>query len=212
MFLCCSGRPCNGSQLIYILCIPTRSSLQVLWDGLGCDFFLAFFSVRAFGADFSFEIDGDEGSRSHGCGREPELAVHCGKCQPRSVLLLDPWVFSNRSHFDCGNCDPIQSLEDLPHEEDVLHSPYSLKAWLRYLDFKTGAPFGARKLLYERALKQLPGSYKLWFNYLIERKKHVKGQCIASKAYKAVNNAFERALVYMNKVLQPPPDFAFLAI
>lgn len=92
------------------------------------------------------------------------------------------------------------SLEDLPHEEDVLHSPYSLKAWLRYLDFKTGAPFGARKLLYERALKQLPGSYKLWFNYLIERKKHVKGQCIASKAYKAVNNAFERALVYMNKM------------
>lgn len=88
-----------------------------------------------------------------------------------------------------------------------MHSPYSLKAWLRYLDFKTGAPFGARKLLYERALKQLPGSYKLWFSYLIERKKQVKGQCIASKAYKAVNNAFERALVYMNKVLQPSPRF-----
>jgi hypothetical protein len=63
-------------------------------------------------------------------------------------------------------------------------------------------------LLYERALKQLPGSYKLWFNYLIERKKHVKGQCIASKAYKAVNNAFERALVYMNKVLQPLPPIS----
>lgn len=83
-----------------------------------------------------------------------------------------------------------------------MHSPYSLKAWLRYLDFKTGAPFAARKVLYERALKRLPGSYKLWFNYLMERKRHLKGRCIASKAYKAANNAFERALVYMSKVMR----------
>jgi len=92
------------------------------------------------------------------------------------------------------------SPEDLPHEEDVMHSPFSLKAWLRYLEFKTGGPFAARKLIYERALKNLPGSYKLWFNYLIERKLHAKGQCIGTKGYKAVNNAFERALVYMNKM------------
>ncbi len=47
-------------------------------------------------------------------------------------------------------------------QEELLQNPYSMKLWIRYLQIKAEAPFGQRKLLFERALKALPGSYKLW--------------------------------------------------
>lgn len=54
--------------------------------------------------------------------------------------------------------------------------------------------------MYERALKELPGSYKLWYNYLRVRRKQVRGKCITDSQYEQVNNAFERALVFMHKM------------
>ena len=60
------------------------------------------------------------------------------------------------------------SLE-LAFEEDVLNNPYSLKSWWRFLDFKKDARPKERKKVYERALRSIPGSYKLWFHYLQER-------------------------------------------
>lgn len=54
--------------------------------------------------------------------------------------------------------------------------------------------------MYERALKELPGSYKLWYNYLRVRRKQVRGKCITDSLYEQVNNAFERALVFMHKM------------
>ncbi|KAG6414737.1 hypothetical protein SASPL_122111 [Salvia splendens] len=48
-------------------------------------------------------------------------------------------------------------------EEEVIRNPHSLKSWLRYL---THAPPEKRVIIYERALKALPGSYKLWHAYL----------------------------------------------
>lgn len=50
--------------------------------------------------------------------------------------------------------------DDLLYEEELLRNPYSLKMWLRYLDARKDAPARRRYLLYERALKSLPGSYK----------------------------------------------------
>lgn len=44
-------------------------------------------------------------------------------------------------------------------------------------------------------------SYKLWYNYLRERRKQVKGKCITDPGYEEVNNCHERALVFMHKVL-----------
>ncbi|KAK2191584.1 hypothetical protein NP493_50g00025 [Ridgeia piscesae] len=55
-------------------------------------------------------------------------------------------------------------------------------------------------MVYERALKELPGSYKLWYNYLKLRRKQVKGRCITDPGYEEVNNAFERSLVFMHKM------------
>lgn len=55
-------------------------------------------------------------------------------------------------------------------------------------------------IIYERALRELPGSYKLWYNYLKTRRLQVKNRCINDPSYEEVNNAFERALVFMHKM------------
>ncbi|KAI9156050.1 pre-mRNA-splicing factor syf1 [Blastocladiella emersonii ATCC 22665] len=62
--------------------------------------------------------------------------------------------------------------DDLPFENDLLRDPYSVRAWVRYLEHKLGAvtlgraPRSHLALLYERAVRTLPGSYKLWKAYL----------------------------------------------
>ncbi|XP_018572055.1 pre-mRNA-splicing factor SYF1 [Anoplophora glabripennis] len=90
--------------------------------------------------------------------------------------------------------------DDLPYEEEILRNPYSVKHWLRYIDHKKTAPRYGVNIIYERALKELPGSYKLWYNYLRIRRKQVKSRCITDPGYEEVNNAFERALVFMHKM------------
>ena len=53
---------------------------------------------------------------------------------------------------------------DFIHEEEILRNPHSVKSWLRYIEHKQEeGDFGALNMIYERALKQLPGSYKLWY-------------------------------------------------
>ena len=61
-------------------------------------------------------------------------------------------------------------LTRLVVQEDVLNNRHSAKSWLRYLAFKKDAAAAVRNMLYERALKAIPGSYKLWRRYLLERK------------------------------------------
>jgi pre-mRNA-splicing factor SYF1 len=67
--------------------------------------------------------------------------------------------------------------------------------------------------LYQRALHYLPGSYKLWFNFLRESKKYVKktyhehlekGESLVE----VVSDIFERALVYMSKMPKIWLDYA----
>lgn len=50
-----------------------------------------------------------------------------------------------------------QEEDDLPFEEEILRNPYSVKSWLRYLEYKKQAPRSTVNLIYERALKELPG-------------------------------------------------------
>jgi hypothetical protein len=71
----------------------------------------------------------------------------------------------------------VQSALDLSYEESLLRDPYSLSHWWTYLDFKADAAAEAssasvraeRWQLFERALRVLPGSYKLWNRYIKER-------------------------------------------
>jgi pre-mRNA-splicing factor SYF1 len=91
---------------------------------------------------------------------------------------------------------------DLPFEEDILRNPFSVKSWQRLIDHKvqSKAPKAAINLVYERAVKELPGSYKLWYNYLKLRQRQVRRKHVTDPIFEEVNNAFERALVFLNKM------------
>ncbi|KAF8771302.1 Pre-mRNA-splicing factor syf1 like protein [Argiope bruennichi] len=103
--------------------------------------------------------------------------------------------------------------EDIPYEEEILRNPYSVKHWLRYIEFKKEAPKHVINLLYERALRELPGSYIIWHKYLKLRRAQIRGKCVTDPAYEDVNSAFERALVFMHKMPRIWIDYCeFLSI
>uniref|UniRef100_A0A8D2E4F0 XPA binding protein 2 n=1 Tax=Sciurus vulgaris TaxID=55149 RepID=A0A8D2E4F0_SCIVU len=85
-------------------------------------------------------------------------------------------------------------------EEEIMRNQFSVKCWLRYIEFKQGAPKPRLNQLYERALKLLPCSYKLWYRYLKARRAQVKHRCVTDPVYEDVNNCHERAFVFMHKV------------
>eukprot|EP00002_Diphylleia_rotans_P037296 TRINITY_DN8318_c0_g1_i1.p1 TRINITY_DN8318_c0_g1~~TRINITY_DN8318_c0_g1_i1.p1 ORF type:complete len:850 (-),score=180.78 TRINITY_DN8318_c0_g1_i1:173-2722(-) len=91
-------------------------------------------------------------------------------------------------------------IEDIPFEEVIARNRFSLKAWWAYLEHKKSASNKDRNLIYERALKELPGSYKLWSSYLRERRDQARGRKPGDSAFESANHAHERALVYMNKM------------
>ena len=49
----------------------------------------------------------------------------------------------------------------MPYEEEILRNPFSVKCWLRYVEHKKNASDASRNLVYERALKELPGRYSI---------------------------------------------------
>jgi hypothetical protein len=65
------------------------------------------------------------------------------------------------------------SSADAIFEHELQATPFSLKAWLAYIDSQRVSS-RPRLALYERALAHLPGSYKLWRAYLAEAVKVVR--------------------------------------
>ena len=57
--------------------------------------------------------------------------------------------------------DLLPNDEDLLYEEELLRNPFSLKMWWRYIEARKHVSPRRKYLLYERALKSLPGSYKV---------------------------------------------------
>ena len=49
----------------------------------------------------------------------------------------------------------------LKFDSNVIFQP-----WIRYIEHKADSPKNILNMIFERALKELPGSYKLWYNYL----------------------------------------------
>jgi pre-mRNA-splicing factor SYF1 len=98
--------------------------------------------------------------------------------------------------------------EDTPYEEELIRNPYQLGPWLRYLQHKTDGPIHEKVFVLERACRELPGSYKLWKMYLELRIRNLSKLNPAKyeEEYDKVNDAFERALVLLNKVSQPHFD------
>ena len=118
------------------------------------------------------------------------------KCQ-KTVTLLNNQFLGVWSHSKMAS---LFEAQELHHEEEVLRNPYHLKSWLSYLLYKKDASPLSRYLIFERALVNLPRSYKLWFAYLMERKNNLKKKSILDKGYKILVNTFERSIVHMNKM------------
>ena len=91
----------------------------------------------------------------------------------------------------------------LAFEEDLLRvGPYSLKTWWRYLEHvrESSSPsssFSLVSVTFERSLKHLPGSYKLWHAYLAYLVGHARQFPPGHQTRKKVLATFERALVHM---------------
>ncbi|KAJ1942578.1 pre-mRNA-splicing factor syf1, partial [Linderina pennispora] len=94
------------------------------------------------------------------------------------------------------------SDNDLGFEQEVLREPFKLKGWLRYLDHKRDGPARTLSIIYERAVKNLPGSYKLWKQYLDHRSGLLEKLNPLTNAdeYRKVNLCFERALLLLHKM------------
>eukprot|EP00922_Rhytidocystis_sp_ex-Travisia-forbesii_P015127 GHVS01022595.1.p1 GENE.GHVS01022595.1~~GHVS01022595.1.p1 ORF type:complete len:872 (+),score=97.66 GHVS01022595.1:29-2644(+) len=92
---------------------------------------------------------------------------------------------SSLSSSSSGSTDVpavIQSNTDYLYEQELLRDPYRVKIWMSYLNSKPKAYDPTvkysmaqaqevaewRRSVYERALQSMPGSYKLWLNYLQE--------------------------------------------
>ncbi|CAO3626500.1 unnamed protein product [Mucor hiemalis] len=90
---------------------------------------------------------------------------------------------------------------DIPYEEELLRSPYSLRVWLQYIEHKRLGSDNELYFVFERALNELPGSYKLWKQYLDIRRDKLKGlNAVRHKAqYNTVIALYERALILLNK-------------
>eukprot|EP01080_Neovahlkampfia_damariscottae_P004265 gene4265-7601_t len=97
----------------------------------------------------------------------------------------------------------IQTDEDYTYEDDVQKNPIQLQSWLRYIEAKLGNPEtnpNVLNLLYERALESLPGSYKLWNQYLQMRIRQADDFDLNNSVWKLTNECFERALIFMHKM------------
>ncbi|CAG9315108.1 unnamed protein product [Blepharisma stoltei] len=78
--------------------------------------------------------------------------------------------------------------------EDLIHNPYSQRAWWNCI--QVAPTFLEKCNLYERSLSYIPGSYKLWYNYLSEVSQYVS-ESPSEEHYELANLLFERALRYM---------------
>uniref|UniRef100_A0A8C4KQ31 Pre-mRNA-splicing factor Syf1-like N-terminal HAT-repeats domain-containing protein n=1 Tax=Dromaius novaehollandiae TaxID=8790 RepID=A0A8C4KQ31_DRONO len=54
---------------------------------------------------------------------------------------------------------PSCEEEDVQYEEEILRNPFSVRCWLRYVEARQKGPRQGLNLVYERALRELPGRY-----------------------------------------------------
>eukprot|EP01041_Mallomonas_annulata_P004566 gene4566-9076_t len=106
----------------------------------------------------------------------------------------------------------LLNQQDLRYEEEIARNPYYLKNWWNYLLFKKECQPTARYIIFERALKYLPRSYKLWHAYLTERRDRTKNRSISDKKFILLINTYERALVHLHKMPRIWTDYCEILI
>jgi pre-mRNA-splicing factor SYF1 len=101
------------------------------------------------------------------------------------------------------------------YEEDLVHDPYNVSTWWRYIFSKQHSSFEERVFVFERAVSVVPASYKIWKEYLDFRRRRIDELMATEGAkrkrttegsdfdirqeYRRVNYLYERALVLLNK-------------
>ena len=87
---------------------------------------------------------------------------------------------------------------------------YNFRSWWNAIMAESFDNFEQRASLYQRALSYLPGSYKLWFNYLKEARLYVKQFDLLKQVeyYEIVNELHEKSLVYMHLMPRIWIDYA----
>ena len=99
------------------------------------------------------------------------------------------------------------SVEDEMYEAPLIRNRFSLKHWWAYIEAKRNAGRRVRNTLHERALRCLPGSYKLWRSYLQDRRRQCRSKPVTHKRYEKLNRCYERALVTLHKMPRIWTDF-----
>lgn len=83
-------------------------------------------------------------------------------------------------------------------EAEIERNPYGIRGWV--LAAKARPNFSARRVVYERAVRFLPRSYKLWWMYLQEYETAVRDRWITSTRAETLAMTYERALVHLHKM------------
>ena len=93
------------------------------------------------------------------------------------------------------------------YEAPLIRNKFSLKHWWAYIEARRNAGRRVRNTLHERALRCLPGSYKLWRSYLQDRTRQCRSKPVTHKRYEKLNRCYERALVTLHKMPRIWTDF-----
>ncbi|CAD7932214.1 unnamed protein product [Amoebophrya sp. A25] len=95
----------------------------------------------------------------------------------------------------------LSAVVNETYEEELRMDPFRPKIWIAYVDTIKKSDASTRWLMYERAVKALPRSYKIWRRYLEERRANLgERDFILEEAYEEVNAIYERALVFLHKM------------
>lgn len=76
----------------------------------------------------------------------PAEAPNAGRAAPAGPAPIDK--------------DLLPDEADLLYEEELLRNPHEFKTWWKYIEARKDATAKKRYLLYERALRNLPGEKK----------------------------------------------------
>ena len=138
--------------------------------------------------------------------RKIEIEKDAGK-----HILLNNFDLSSMSQSFINEEEILNKLQEDISEYtnyDNIQNPYNFKSWWDTLSSSKEAPFSIRKKIYLVSLHYLPGSYKLWYNYLKEEREYAKSNYnIPNKYYDEVNKLHEQALIYMMKMPKIWIDF-----
>eukprot|EP00485_Elphidium_margaritaceum_P008561 CAMPEP_0202699384 /NCGR_PEP_ID=MMETSP1385-20130828/12606_1 /ASSEMBLY_ACC=CAM_ASM_000861 /TAXON_ID=933848 /ORGANISM="Elphidium margaritaceum" /LENGTH=969 /DNA_ID=CAMNT_0049356317 /DNA_START=42 /DNA_END=2951 /DNA_ORIENTATION=+ len=119
---------------------------------------------------------------------------------------LKHWLFYIQTKQDeIDDIDDILQRKHRPDNDDDdddsnMHSTTWSSSMQQQYEHDKQELIMVKFLLYERALNYLPGSYKLWHNYLKDRIEVCQALCITDALVEETNNCFERCLTYLHKM------------